>query len=373
MLSGLARRRAARAHITGIEDWALAITTGYDTNGRGTLAPPGRIVASETEVAPATSPGFVRPLLERFALIAFALYHLPLFFNNYPSLGGGGFSERGIAVSWGHVFTAPGVWVARHVFHVVGAMPSARNGDNGDTAEEFGRLLLCIVIGAAVAAVWTIVDRRKARAAWVPEALRVLLRYSIALGLASYGIAKILPMQFPPLSAPLLTQRVGDLSPMALLWTFMEYSRPYAFFAGLMECVVVALLCVRRTATLGALVCLTVMTNVALLNFAYGVPVKLYSTMIVISAAVLALYDVPRLKAVFVTNRPAPADESRSPFHEHIATPWRWAIKVALVGSVVLSSVVAMQSATTHDPRRSTAPADSSYRLLRSRFHLMVD
>ncbi len=47
--------------------------------------------------------------LERFAFIAFALYHLPLFVNNYPSLGGGGFNNTGLAPKWGHVFTPVGI------------------------------------------------------------------------------------------------------------------------------------------------------------------------------------------------------------------------------------------------------------------------
>src|SRR6185436_6756468 len=89
-----------------------------------------------------------RRLAERFALIGFGLYHLPLFLNNYPSLGGGGMSDRGLAISWGHIFTPPGVWVAHHVFHVAGAMPNGYRGDNGDVAEEFGRLLIAIVVAA---------------------------------------------------------------------------------------------------------------------------------------------------------------------------------------------------------------------------------
>lgn len=312
-----------------------------------------------------------RRFLERFALIAFALYHLPLFVNNYPSLGGGGFNDNGLAVRWGHVFTPPGIWVAHHIFHISGPMPNGYRGDNGDVAEEFGRLLLGVVIGAVAALWWTRSDRRKSRAAWVPEALQVLLRYSIALGLASYAVAKLLPMQFPPLRPALLAQRVGDLSPMSLLWTFMEYSRPYAVFGGLMEAVAVVLLCFRRTATLGALVCLAVMTNVALLNYAYGVPVKLYSTMLVISAAVLLLYDVPRLTAVFLTNQDVPAVTAPSWIHERISTGWRWAIKLLLVGSVVVSSFVAMVPASAG--RGDASGITSAYRLLRSRFHLISE
>ena len=292
--------------------------------------------------------------MERFALIAFGLYHVPLFLNNYPSLGGGGFSE-GLAVRWGHVFTLPGIWVARHFLGMTGPMPGADSGDNGDVGEEFGRLLLAVVIGVVGAVCWTAADRKKPGAKWVEGTLRVMLRYSIALGLASYAVAKLLPQQFPPLTASSLEVRVGDLTPMRLLWNFMQYSRPYAFFGGVMELAAVLLLCYRRTATLGALVCLAVMTNVALLNLAYGVQVKLYSLMIVASAAVLVLYDTPRLFAMFVKNEPVPPAPPEHDVQDRIPEAWRWTIKVALVGSVLVSSVVAMMPAPAAPPGPAAA------------------
>jgi hypothetical protein len=293
-----------------------------------------------------------RRLAERFGLIALGLYHIPLFLNNYPSLGGGGFNDTGLAPRWGHVFTPPAVWVARHVFHITGPMPSAYQGDNGDVSEEYARLLVAVVIGLIGAIAWTYIDRKRPRGQWVESTFRLLLRYSIVLGLASYAISKILPQQFPPIGTGTLETRVGDLSPMALLWTFMEYSRAYAFFGGLMELVAVVLLCFRRTATLGALLCLAVMTNVALLNFAYGVPVKLYATMIAVSAAVLVLYDTRRLFEFFVRNRAVPPDEQSTFIQDRIPAGWRRAIKIAAVGSVVLSSVVAM-TPTMHPPASS--------------------
>ena len=119
-----------------------------------------------------------------------------------------------------------------------------------------------------------------------------------------------------------------------------------------MECVVVVLLLSRRTATLGALVCLAVMTNVALLNWAYGVPVKLYSTMIVGGhAAVLVLYDARRLLAVFVKNQTAAPASHASDFQDRVPAQLRWIIKLAVVGSVVVSSVVAMTGATGSRPQ----------------------
>ncbi len=110
------------------------------------------------------------------------------------------------------------------------------------------------------------------------------------------------------------------------------------------------------------------MTNVALLNLAYGVPVKLYSLMMVVSSAVIVLYDTPRLWALFVRGRAVPAPASSTlPLHR-IPTVPRWSIKLALVGSVLVSSVVAMWPTT-----RRPDPALSEFRLLRSEFRWISD
>jgi hypothetical protein len=171
-----------------------------------------------------------------------------------------------------------------------------------------------------------------------------MLRYSIALGLVSYAVAKILPQQFPPLGPLSYETRVGELTPMRLLWTFMQYSRPYSFFGGLMESAAIVLLCFRRTATLGALVTMAVMTNVALMNLAYDVQVKLYALMIVASAGVLVLYDARRLVAVFVTNQAVKPAPQPTLFDGRMPGSLRWAIKLLLLGSVTASSVAAFQS-----------------------------
>ncbi|HVS63755.1 MAG TPA: hypothetical protein VMT85_09690 [Thermoanaerobaculia bacterium] len=74
-----------------------------------------------------------------------------------------------------------------------------------------------------------------------------------------------------------LSQTIGESSPMGLLWNMMGYSRLYNLFSGGVDVLGGVLLLFRRTATLGALVAIGAMANVVLLNFAYDVPVKLYS------------------------------------------------------------------------------------------------
>jgi hypothetical protein len=303
---------------------------------------------------PATSPGILRRFALRFALLAFAAYHLPLLLNDYPTLGGDGFREEGLAHVWGHVFTWLGLWVARHVFHLTGDMSYAREGDNGDTAEEYCRLLVGVVVAAVAASAWTLADRRAPRARWAGEALRVLLRYSLAIGLASYAVAKLLPQQFRALGPEQLEMRIGELSPMGLLWRFMGASRPYALFGGILEIVVVVLLSFRRTATLGALVCIPVMANVAMMNLCYGVPVKLFSISVLASATVLVLYDAPRLAGVLVLHRAMPPPPITRPFLPRCPEPLRWVLKVALVGGAILSSFLEMR------PLVAPRAADSS-------------
>jgi hypothetical protein len=309
----------------------------------GASAPlPGASAPLDAVDLASATPGPARRLAARFALLAFCFYHLPLILNDYPSLGGGGARDDGLSQRWGHVFGQVGLWVARHVFQLTGPMPSALSGDNGDTAEEYGRLLTGMVVAAIVAVIWTVSDRRRPRARWASGALHVILRYAIALGLASYGMAKLYPVQFGPLSAVSLEMRVGELTPFALLWRFMEYSPVYSTFAGIMEMTVVVLLCFRRTATLGALICIPVMANVALLDLCYGVPVKLFAISMVVSAAVLVLYDARRLADVLVRRRAVPALPPDPPLRSRHLRRLRWPVKLVLVGGVTLSSAVAM-------------------------------
>ncbi len=313
-----------------------------------------------TREAVRSAPGVGRRLATRFALLAFGFYHLPLIINDYPTFGGGGFRPDGLAHAWGAVFGQVGLWVARHIFQLTGPMPEALGGDNGDTAEEYGRLFAGVVIAAIAAVAWTVADRRRPRAPWVEPALRVLLRYAIALGLASYAIAKLYPVQFPPLGHAALETRVGELHPMRLLWFFMQYSQPYSMIAGALEMAVVVLVSFRRTATLGALLCLPVLGNVAMMNYFYAVPVKLFSTSLVVSAAVLVAYDARRILGALglgpVVPPPPPA-----PRRSRRARIVRGVVKLVLVGGVIVSSIVELGGASAMAADAPVSPLQGTW------------
>jgi uncharacterized membrane protein YphA (DoxX/SURF4 family) len=186
-------------------------------------------------------------------------------------------------------------WFAQRVLGLADP-PLVPNG-SGDRTFDYVELLLIVLLGALGAIAWSIIDRRRRAYPRLAAAASVLLRYYVATAMLRFGYEKIVRSQFPELPPGWAYQRVGDSSPMRLLWDFMGYSGPYTVFAGLAETLGGALLLWRRTATLGALVVIAVMTNVVMLNFCYDVPLKLYSTRFVVMAAVIALPGAHRLLA----------------------------------------------------------------------------
>lgn len=198
--------------------------------------------------------------------------------------------------------------VGVRVFHLSGVGADWHPTGSGDTAMQY-RLVFCVAVLAIVGTiVWSAIDERRRRReyrtayAW----LRLALRVTLAITLLGYGFAKIYPGQFgagPGLGE--LNETYGQSSPMHLLWFFMGYSRPYAIFGGLMEAIPGVLLLFECTETIGALGAAAVMLEVAVLNFCYDVPVKLYSTHLLVMSLFLLLPDLRPMWEFFVRRRTA--------------------------------------------------------------------
>jgi uncharacterized membrane protein YphA (DoxX/SURF4 family) len=215
---------------------------------------------------------------------------------------------------------AVAVWVGRHLLDIRHEIV-LDGGGSGDTTFRWILLLCYPVVAAAVAVVWSMFDRRRDERvdAW----LRFLLRFTLATAMIVYGISKVIPNQMPAPRPTTLLQRLGELTPMRLLWTYMGASAPYQIFTGLAELLGGVLLLVPRTTLLGALVAFADMTMVLMLNLCYDVPVKINSLHYWIMALVLIAPDARRLLDALVLNRvvepAAPAPLFARPRHERAA------------------------------------------------------
>ncbi len=99
------------------------------------------------------------------------------------------------------------------------------------------------------------------------------------------------------------------------------------------------LLLFRHTTTLGALVAAGVMSNVVMLNFGYDIPVKLFSTHLLLFAGALLVPDGRRLLNVLLLNPPAGVADLTPPFTARRANLIRLGVKALVVGGILYQTV----------------------------------
>lgn len=238
-----------------------------------------------------------RRITFRFLFAYFVLYLFPFPLDTLPLPGN---PMRW----WTSVQNTLARWTETSIFGLPEPVPIVPTG-SGDTMAQWALQLDFLLLAAGIAIAWSLLDRRRLHHTRLEEWLRVYVRFGLAVIMFSYGFAKIIPTQMPAPQLERLMSTWGETSPMGVLWTFMGVSSVYQIFTGLGEAAGGALLLFRRTTTLGALLLIVVLSNVVLLNFTFDVPVKLYSTNLLLMAVFLAAFDAKRILCVLVLNRPA--------------------------------------------------------------------
>jgi len=265
----------------------------------------GKVQQLQTQAAPPQRWSLIRRLALLFSVVYFPLYTLwvpvhfipippiPQLFDKYQVL-------RRVIV----------VWVGEGLLHlqVRTGVVEVGNGSK-DTMYNWVELLCYVVLAAAFAVIWSVLDRKRPNYERLQQWFLLYMRLVLGTMLIQYGVAKIFPAQFPAPTLSTLVEPYGDSSPMHLLWTFMGASPIYTFFAGAVEVLGGALLFIPRTRLLGALISLGAMGNVLMLNLGYDVAVKIGSITMVCMAIILIVPDLRRLFNFFLFNQrvdPAP-------------------------------------------------------------------
>jgi hypothetical protein len=260
----------------------------------------------------------------RFGVIAAALLFGPWFIALVP---GGTPLMLAIERAW-HWLTS------RFAEVVLGIeLPPLVFTGSGDQLYHYVQLLLVVILATLGTLAWSWRTKRRSHAR-LAAGVTIAARYFLAVVMVGYGVAKLLPGQFPPPWIGRYDGAIGDMSPMGLLWTFMGHSQPYTKLAGGAEVLGAALLLSRRLYVIGALVIAIVMTNVVALNFCYDVPVKLFSSELLLVSIALVLPQARRIIAVLI-GRAAPEVPPRvrgSIAAERI----RRVAKAAVIGLVVV-------------------------------------
>jgi uncharacterized membrane protein YphA (DoxX/SURF4 family) len=269
----------------------------------------------------------------RFAFVYWILYCWPVA-GHASLLDVIPFASYQTAAWAGAPWRALSSWTAVHVFRLSGPVTQYHPTGSGDTTLDYVQVFCFAVTAVAATVVWSVLDRRRSDYRTLYPWLRLVVRFTLAITLLSYGFAKIYPLQFTQPMLSTLVQTYGESSPMRLLWTFMGASTAYTIFAGLAEASAGTLLLFRRTAVLGALASTGVMLNVTMLNYCYDVPVKLYSTHLFLMSVFLLLPEAPALWRFFVLHRPA---ELARVWLPRIERRWLRLCAAVLQGLIVVS------------------------------------
>lgn len=252
----------------------------------------------------------VQKIAFRFFSCFFLLYIFPFPLDSFPFI----YEITSVSKKISEWYTAPFQaytnmwhaivpWIAKNILALKTPITIFTNG-SGDTTYDYVLLLTHCCLALLACTTWSLLDRKRKSYSRAYYWLRVIVRYYLGTVMLGYGFAKVfhLQMPFPYLSQ--LVQPFGDKSPMGLAWSFFGYSKGYSAFTGWSEVIGGILLFFRRTTLLGSVVVTLVMLNVAVINYCFDVPVKLYSSMLFIMAVFLSAPDIKRLLHVFVYHKP---------------------------------------------------------------------
>lgn len=250
---------------------------------------------------------FLRKLLIRFFCIYFFLYIFPFPLDLFSE---NNFISSSLRQFWGKLVP----FVGKYLFGIdVGPR-------GGDTVFHYTRIFSIFLISVLAGLLWMIAEGKRRSYKDFLYWTTVYVRYYLAYNMLDYGFSKVFNIQFAPLFPNLntLVEPYGEFSPQGLLWNFMGYSKSYQVFTGIFEILGGLLLLFRRTTTAGSLLLIAVMGNVVMMNWSYDIPVKIYSSHLLLMAIFLAAPDAVRIINFFILNKTVLPSERKY----HIGKPW---------------------------------------------------
>ena len=240
-------------------------------------------------------------------------------------------------------------WVGTHVFHVT---DFAVYGTSADTAFHWVQLSWLVVVAAIVAVATTFVTYER-----TDQWFRLFLRFVLAAQMFYFGMAKVIPTQFPPPALVTLVKPVGNLAPDDMLWTFIGVSTPYQMFTGWAEVIAGVLLIVPKTAAIGAIIAFADMLQVFVLNMSYDVGLKQTSSHLMFIAVFLLWPHLKPISEALVADRRQDPTGGRRPLGRR--GRWLW-LQIAF-GAYLLVMFTRIAMLSWQNPGGPGAPKSALY------------
>lgn len=231
----------------------------------------------------------------RFFFIYFLLQIVPLDWKFYRDL---------FAINWGNLYYGD-------IFNIAHYTPRIIPG-----ADTFLNWLIIAAVAGAGTVAWTLADKKRNEYNVEYYWLRVALRYRLAIAAIAYGFIKFFPLLAPFPTTSQLNTLYGEYTTWKMFLVSLGAAPKYEIFLGTVEILAGLLLLFRKTATIGAFVYLTFISNVFLSDIAYEGGEYVYSLFLVSIAAFLLFYDGRRLSTLLFFEKPTNPNRFKFSFRE---------------------------------------------------------
>lgn len=256
-----------------------------------------------------TKPSLLKKTITTFLCSYFFLYMFPFPFDNIPGLD--------VVFSfYTDAINALNLWIGKSILGISELTKIEFTG-SGDTTFDYVKLITLAVLSIVVTIFLLFIKKEKFHSKFYATTM-LYARYYVGLYMIIYGVAKVVGGQFGPPDLYQLERAYGDSTPMNLLWTFMGYSKGYSWFSGFGELIAGIFLLFRRTTAFGSILTIFIMVNVVMLNLCYDVPVKLFSSHLVLISLFIISPDIKNLFGLFMKNK------STTLHYKKFDLPKRW-------------------------------------------------
>ncbi len=227
------------------------------------------------------------------------------------------------------------LWIGKNILHIE-SFQKLVFSDSGDTSFDFVKFFIFLILSIVLALTILLIDKKRTNYEKLQAYLFIYIRYCIGFYMLVYGFDKVFKSHFPFPDLEKLEQTFGESTPQGLLWAFMGYSTSYTVFLGITEVLSGFLLFFRRTTALGAILVLLVMINVAVINFSYDVPVKLFALHLVAYALLLLYPFFNSIFQFFILKKETKLTEQKEIVFPKLIQSYRKIIKGAVIVSFTL-------------------------------------
>ena len=217
---------------------------------------------------------------------------------------------------------------------------SPGNADfSSDTPALCALMILLAVLALLLAGIIRAIEVFRRQQAAIIAACRIVCCYYLSLQLLKYGFDKLFKAQFYLPEPNTLYTPFGQLGKDILFWTTMGTSWSFNVFMGMMELIPAIMLLFKRTRVLGLVLATSVLLPVVMINFSFGISVKLYASFLLfLSVLLLSPFITPLYGFLLQQKRVVlPADIWTIPFPLPIYL--KTALKTFIIGLLFLEAL----------------------------------